>query len=60
MHGNSKQNLYIDHVSRKVSMAIGVSYSLKNMFPSSTLLTLYNKLALMSTIVYGYGVPVIF
>ena len=48
MHENAKWNFHIDYVSRKVSRVIGILYSLKNAYPSSILLTLYNTLALPS------------
>ena len=34
MQGNTKENFHVDNVPRKVSKAIGVLYSLKNVFLS--------------------------
>ena len=41
---NAKWACHIDHVSRKVSRAIGIINAMKKTFPISTLVTLYNSL----------------
>ena len=41
---NAKWTCHIDHVSRKVSRAIGIINAMKKTFPISTLVTLYNSL----------------
>ena len=46
LESNMSWNLHINHISLKISKAIGILYRLKTIYPQSVLQTLYNTLIL--------------
>ena len=46
LQSNLSWNKHINHISLKVSKAIGIIYRLKSVYPLAVLLTLYNTLVL--------------
>ena len=46
LQSNISWNKHINHISLKVSKAIGIIYRLKSVYPLAVLLTLYNTLVL--------------
>ena len=46
LESNLSWNKHINHISLKMSEAIGILYRLKSVYPLSVLLTLYNTLVL--------------
>ena len=53
LESNLSWNKHINHISLKVSKAIGIVYRLKSVYPLSVLLTLYNTLVLPY---FNYGI----
>ena len=53
LESNLSWNKHINHISLKVSKAIGILYRLKSVYPLSVLLTLYNSLVLPY---FNYGI----
>ena len=53
LESNLSWNKHINHISLKVSKAIGILYRLKSVYPLSVLLTLYNTLVLPY---FNYGI----
>ena len=40
------RNKHINHISMKIARSIGISYRLRNVYPESVLVTIYNTLVL--------------
>ena len=57
LESNLSWNKHINHISLKVSKAIGILYRLKSVYPLSVLLNLYNTLVLpyFNYMVYWHG-----
>ena len=55
LHYTLKWQKHIDHVSKKVSKAIGVMYRLKHVYPEAVLLILYQSIIYAH---FNYGILV--
>ena len=46
LHSHMMWNKHIDHISMKIARSIGILYCLRNVYPESVLITIYNTLIL--------------
>ena len=46
LHSHMTWNKHINHISMKIARSIGILYRLRNLYPESVLLTIYNTLIL--------------
>ena len=46
LHSHMTWNKHINHISMKIARSIGILYCLRNVYPESVLITLYNTLIL--------------
>ena len=46
LHSHMAWNKHINHISMKISRSIGILYRLRNVYPESVLITIYNTLIL--------------
>ena len=46
LHSHMMWNKHINHISMKIARSIGILYRLRNLYPESVLLTIYNTLIL--------------
>ena len=46
LHSHMTWNKHINHISMKIARSIGILYRLRNVYPESVLVTIYNTLVL--------------
>ena len=54
LHSHMTWNKHINHISMKIARSIGILYRLRNVYPESVLITIYNTLILPQFNIVSY------